>query len=415
MKFRLHGSEKGQAIVYLVLGFVVFLGFVALAIDGGMALANRRHAQNAADAASLAGGGQAADVLQHGPDICIYDWTCQSNSSNAIAQAYTSAIQRAGANDFTIDHDVSDHNGVLVTCSDANPKNKYIQVTVDISATTTSNFLQLIYPQALQNQVQAVTRVFPTQPVGYDAAVIALNPGNCQGDNGISVSGNGEITVSGGGMFSNGCVQGGGTPASALVMTGTIEYNPPYLEMQNTSFSPAPQPSNGVLQPTDFLIPAPKLDGAGNCIGGNNVAKLPKNMSPGLYCLKGSDTISQDTTGIGVTIFLQSGHLTVNGGAKVDLEAPTAGNLVPPAIKGLLIYAANGANVTVNGDSQDTFKGLIYAPTSPSIITLNGTANAKFEGQMIGWNVKINGNVAMEVTYSGCEGYQKPTSLELYK
>jgi len=36
---------------------VVFFGFVALAIDGGMALADRRNAQNVADSASLAGGG----------------------------------------------------------------------------------------------------------------------------------------------------------------------------------------------------------------------------------------------------------------------------------------------------------------------------------------------------------------------
>ncbi len=48
-------SEKGQAIVYLVIGLVVFLGFVALAIDGGMVLADRRDAQNATDASALAG------------------------------------------------------------------------------------------------------------------------------------------------------------------------------------------------------------------------------------------------------------------------------------------------------------------------------------------------------------------------
>ncbi len=60
MNTKPQNSEKGQAIVFLVIGLVVFLGFVALAIDGGMALADRRHEQNAADAASLAGGGKAA-------------------------------------------------------------------------------------------------------------------------------------------------------------------------------------------------------------------------------------------------------------------------------------------------------------------------------------------------------------------
>ncbi len=58
MNAKYHDSEKGQAIVFLVLGLVVFLGFVALAIDGGMALADRRHSQNSADASSLSPGPQ---------------------------------------------------------------------------------------------------------------------------------------------------------------------------------------------------------------------------------------------------------------------------------------------------------------------------------------------------------------------
>ncbi len=405
-------SEQGQAIIYLVLGLIVFLGFVALAIDGGMALANRRHAQNSADAASLAGGGDAADVLQHGTEVCIHDWDCDSpNTGAAKAQAVTSARQRASANGFTIHEGITNHNGVAVSC-DTN--GKYIDVTVDISATTTSNFLQLIYPQALHNEVEAVTRVFPAQPIDYNAAVISINPGDCTGSNGIVVSGNGDITVSGGGMYSNGCIQGGGTPAKALVLTGTIKYHDPYVNLQNTTFSPAPQPTTGMLQPSDFYISPPATDGSGNCIGGNNVTKLPKNMAPGLYCLKGSDTISQDTTGIGVTIYLQSGHLNVNGSAIVDLEAPTDPD-ASPEIPGLLIYAANGANITVNGDSGDIFKGLIYAPSSPSQITLNGTADSKFEGQLIGWNVKINGNVSMGVEYDACKGYIRPASIRLNK
>ena len=64
-----HESEKGQAIVFLVLGLVVFMGFVALAIDGGMAFADRRHSQNGSDAASLAGGGEAA--LYIGKHTCL--------------------------------------------------------------------------------------------------------------------------------------------------------------------------------------------------------------------------------------------------------------------------------------------------------------------------------------------------------
>ena len=48
-------QENGQAIVILALVMVVLLAFAALAIDGGNAYVERRRAQNAADAAALAG------------------------------------------------------------------------------------------------------------------------------------------------------------------------------------------------------------------------------------------------------------------------------------------------------------------------------------------------------------------------
>ena len=37
-------SERGQALVLIVLGMVVMLGFTALAIDGGRLYTERRHA-----------------------------------------------------------------------------------------------------------------------------------------------------------------------------------------------------------------------------------------------------------------------------------------------------------------------------------------------------------------------------------
>ncbi|NIW43837.1 MAG: hypothetical protein GWN30_03370 [Gammaproteobacteria bacterium] len=37
--------EDGQALVLFALGLVVFLGFTALAIDGGVLFSNRRHWQ----------------------------------------------------------------------------------------------------------------------------------------------------------------------------------------------------------------------------------------------------------------------------------------------------------------------------------------------------------------------------------
>ncbi len=77
-------SERGQAMVFLVISIVVLLGFVALAIDGGMAYSDRRHSQNGADASSLAGGGAAAlsldnDAAAGYPGVGWEDWDCNSS------------------------------------------------------------------------------------------------------------------------------------------------------------------------------------------------------------------------------------------------------------------------------------------------------------------------------------------------
>lgn len=401
MNHRYKKSESGQAIVYLVLGIVVFFGFVALAIDGGMVLADRRHAQNAADAASLAGGSKAADIITN--QVCPNYFSC-----DVEGPAESAAIQRAGDNNFVIDGNFDDHNGVHASCVNTSD-NRYLDVTVEISATTPSNFLQIVYPQALHNDVKAVTRVYPAGPIGADAAVIALNSGACSSDNGVTITGNGTVTVEGGGIFSNGCVQGGGTPASVLVTEGDIEGH--YIDPQNTTFTPTIGTTGDVLDFREHYIPPP-VDDTGKCLG-TSVNSLPKNMTPGLYCLKASDNINQDIYGKGVTIYLSGNvHLTINAGAKVELRAPEDDSAAP-AIRGVLIYAANGANITINGNSDDIFEGLIYAPDNPSQIQINGTAGTEIHGQIIGWNVGIKGDGDLDIYYDACKGYISPTSIQL--
>src|SRR5512134_3470129 len=48
-------NEKGQALILIALAAIGLFAFAALAIDGSMAFSDKRHAQNAADAAALAG------------------------------------------------------------------------------------------------------------------------------------------------------------------------------------------------------------------------------------------------------------------------------------------------------------------------------------------------------------------------
>jgi len=51
-------GERGQALILFALGLAVILGFTAMAIDVGLLYEDRRHLQNTADAAALAGVGE---------------------------------------------------------------------------------------------------------------------------------------------------------------------------------------------------------------------------------------------------------------------------------------------------------------------------------------------------------------------
>ncbi len=407
-------SEQGQAIIYLVLGLVVFFGFVALAIDGGMALADRRHAQNAADAASLAGGGQAADALEQGVQVCVTSWTCGNNAGDAIAHAYSAAIQRADTNNFNIDNDISDNNGVHVDCSTAG---KYLDVTVDISATTTSNFLQLVFPSALHNEVQAVTRVYPPQPIILDNTVIALNPASCAtAGNGVTMNGNGDTTVLGGDIFSNGCIRGAGAAGTVTVDQDGIAGHD--IRLGNMSWDPAPVYTSTLIQPSDYFIQAPTCT-----VWYNGYGALPKDSSKripsGLYCMSGDLNLQQDLYGDGVTFYLPHGKVVNNGNAILELSAPSEDPAdpgyppAPPAITGVLFYVANGGSVTLDGTADDIFHGMIYAPQSD--IKLTGNADNIFYGQVIGWNVQIGGTNNMTVDFDKCKSYTRPASIELFK
>ena len=177
-----------------------------------MALADRRHEQNAADAASLAGGGKVAVDLEEA-DITSKNWAC-GNLGFAMNNGEYYAITRAGNNNFTISSNTSTgHNYVDATCSNAG---KYIDMTVEISATTPSNFLQLVFPDALHNEVEAVTRVHPRSPISPGNAIIALNDQACADpgtDGGIFYSNKGaDLNVNNGSIHSNGCLRCNGSP-----------------------------------------------------------------------------------------------------------------------------------------------------------------------------------------------------------
>src|SRR3972149_2916821 len=182
MKANKRFSENGQASVLLAIAFIVLLAFTALAIDGGMVYSNRRHAQNASDASSLAGGSAAALYLEN-HYVMYGDWSCSDGrviaaQNNDPAGAKAVAIDRAGSNDYLVDTDTTDKNGVSTECVD-NADNgsgiaKYLDIKTLITTDTKTAFAHFVYSGPLRNTVEAVTRGRPRTPLAFGNALVAL-------------------------------------------------------------------------------------------------------------------------------------------------------------------------------------------------------------------------------------------------
>lgn len=89
-------GEGGQAIVLFALVLVAIIAMAGLLIDGGMAWANRRQAQNAADTAALAA---AADKSKKNPKLANGLISSNNPSDVGEAVAYTMTLDKAGKND----------------------------------------------------------------------------------------------------------------------------------------------------------------------------------------------------------------------------------------------------------------------------------------------------------------------------
>jgi len=80
----LHGGEKGQSLVILGLTIMGLMGFIALAVDGGRAYAQRRVMQNAADAGALAG---ARSLALYDPSAAVEaatEYAVDRNDSSSV-------------------------------------------------------------------------------------------------------------------------------------------------------------------------------------------------------------------------------------------------------------------------------------------------------------------------------------------
>jgi Flp pilus assembly protein TadG len=402
-------TEKGQALVLIVFGAVALFALAALAIDGSRVYSDKRHAQNAADTAALAG----ALAKAKGDLPTAYK-----------AAAFTRALSNGYDNNtITNTVQVNDCNEPGITCEGlpvGAVAKDYIRVRIISTIPTT--FARVLGRQSVTNAVEAVVHTVPSVPDEMFAgnAVVGLAPSECGA---IKFQGNAGTTVTGGGLFiMSDCDNqaffnnsgAGKLTAPSICAVGDAPRGPGTPLSTVPSVQSGCKPPPGIVEPNPFCSGTATWDETTGIMspGSYSGTHFPPNhvhtLLPGTYCVDSQDfTINGgDTlTGIGVTIRMNSGDINWNGGAQVNLEAP----LSPPN-KGLLIYmpsASNCSTITLNGNSGSTIVGSILAPCSN--IKIDGTGDSGINGQIIGYTVDLGGTSASKINYTDALNYDALT------
>ncbi len=247
--------------------------------------------------------------------------------------------------------------------------------------------------------------VLPRRLYEY-TVLVALNPADCVGNNGLTFSGNGTANISGGGALALGCIAGNGAAGLVRIMDPYLPRGR-YINPGNLIWDPMPEYVSYVVRPApDFSEKAeractllPRI-GRSSVEGSKETIISPGNytsitvsdtltMLPGLYCLTGDIVVESGAhlSGQGVTIFMSGGDFFMAASAEVHLAAPPEGIFPDPLWQRLLLYVDNdhAATVSLAGNSLSSYRGVVYAPAS----TIEAGGNAEYNAQLIGWNVSI--------------------------
>jgi Flp pilus assembly protein TadG len=206
-----HFTERGQALILIAFAAIALFGITGLAIDGSNKYSDRRHAQNAADTAVLAGALARANTLTNNPGLSDAE-VCPSASPGALCQAISNAALDRAANNGYDDNLVTNEVKVY-TCnhpdSDCGPyagNKNYLKVI--ITSTVDTYFLRVLGINQSQNVVSAVALAGKGGKLGDGAMLISYDPSpNCStggtGGSSVSVEGSTTINLNGGGIFVN--------------------------------------------------------------------------------------------------------------------------------------------------------------------------------------------------------------------
>ena len=397
---RFHDDEGGQAIVLIGASALALLLAVAVAIGAGPLFAARRAAQDAADAAAVAG---AIAMYQEGTQEDIVAAARADAARNGYA-----APNVVSANSFT------DGAGVTVTV-DRPPltgahagDDLYVEVRIEFPV---RGVFLLGAPPSL-----SVRAIASTVSERAPDAIVTLDPGGTS----LTTSGSASISARGADII----VASRSSQAVRTEGSSQIRAEPPHrirVAGGTSGGGFTPPPETGVTVPVNdpfAAYPPPDTDGVpvrtccgpvlspGIYPGGINTSGTV-TMQPGIYILQGGGLSLQGgasrISGTGVLIFNTTSSYPATGGTcgpiefqsnSFDLTAPTSGTY-----RGLVLWqdAACTLPMSLGGSASGQVVGTIYLPTAA--FEMGGSSTVNLNSAVVTRSIDLSASSQMRVTF----------------
>jgi len=412
--------ERGQALIVIALAAVVLFGFVALAIDGSAKFSDRRHAQNAADTAALAG---ALGLVNDDTDWKV-DALNRANDNGYGNDLVSNQVWIFKCSDL-----VADRDSAPLDCGPYEGNPNYVSVIILSHVDT--YFARVIGFNQTHNLVQAVTYWNKRGPMYDGNLIVALNPNPCSGQSGnIVLGGSSSVTLTGGGAFVNsggtgcGMEQGGSCPTidgGSISSPGDGNINLdgcPNVPVPGYNEDPYPFPPEMPDEPDECDVSMPGTFSSDSTTeittlnpgrynefppksGGGVTVYDTMIMNPGIYCVNDVVKLNDqqlDLYGQDVTIYIRNGYDFDIQGGRIRLDAPDDGPYAGYLIIVDSDFTGTVPDCHINGDSSNTYTGTIFAPYCDIIIN-GGNDVTSYTAQIIGYTVTVLGNAVTNLFY----------------
>ncbi len=407
---RPRAPRQGAIAVLVAVCMVMIMSFVAIAVDGGGLLEQRRHAQATADAAALAA---AESLFRNYP---------ANHGLDGQGAAANAALSIAAANGYSNDGATSVVSARTAPQTYSGGPNEgqplprgYAEVAVEYSQ---KRFFSTIFRTgAIPVQARAVARG------QWEPAFVGIHVLDLHEPSALRATGGGTGIVRGGAAVivnsdaPDAAVTTGGSSleADTFAITGGFSGGG-FVGDVNTGTPPQPDPLRHIPQPNagNYVQQSsgPKHFSNGNRTispgvyrGGISITgQANVTMLPGVYYISGggfSMTGQGNLTADGVMIFndpkSSSDVVKISGsnGGSVTMTPPTSGTY-----KGLTLFQDRSADqtMTISGNGSFRVTGTFY--TANGLLTVTGNGAGRIGSQYVSRLLDINGGGGLGIDYN---------------